>query len=216
MPATTIDADGLVRHLIATQGPERRLVAIAGPPGSGKSTLAEALHRRIEALAPGLAQIVPMDGFHYDDIILNARGERGRKGAPFTFDVDGLFWALTRLKQGTEAVAVPVFDRSLEIARAGAAIIAPATRIILVEGNYLLLDDPHWARLRPLFDVTAMLRVPRAVLIDRLNQRWRDLGYAEADIRPKVDANDSINVDLVLNGSTPAQFEIDTAGALAG
>ena len=119
-----------------------------------------------------------MDGFHFDDIVLNARGHRPRKGAPHTFDVDGLAATLARLAadDGRE-VAVPVFDRSIEIARAGARIIGPATRLVVVEGNYLLLDDPAWARLRGHFDATVMLAVPMPVVEARLR---RPLGRLRA------------------------------------
>ena len=117
----------------------RIIVALAGPPGSGKSTLAESLVESLNADVPGCATVLPMDGFHYDDLYLTPAGLRPRKGAPETFDVGGLRHTLLRLKsRDEEHVAVPIFDRQLEIARAGARLIAKATPIILVEGNYLL------------------------------------------------------------------------------
>ena len=74
--------------LLAETG--RRLVAIAGPPGGGKSTLCERLDHELNASRPGVAAIVPMDGYHFDDAILREKGTLARKGAPFTFDVGGL------------------------------------------------------------------------------------------------------------------------------
>ncbi|ACR31980.1 AAA family ATPase [Burkholderia glumae] len=190
----------------ATPG-ARRLVAVAGPPGAGKSTFAARLVAALNDGAPGHAALLSMDGFHYDDRVLNARGQRARKGAPHTFDVDGLAALLARLAadDGRE-IAVPVFDREIEIARAGAAIVPAAARIVVVEGNYLLLDDAAWAPLRAMFDTTVMLAVPRAVLIERLAARWQGYGMDEAAILAKLDGNDLPNVDLVLGGSVPADF----------
>ncbi len=119
-----VDLDGLVAALAERDGPGRRIVAIAGPPGGGKSTVADALVERLEAARPGEAAVLPMDGYHYDDGVLRARGRRARKGAPDTFDVGGLRQMLARLKRDDEdEVAVPVFDRAIEIARAGARLI---------------------------------------------------------------------------------------------
>ena len=93
-----IDLADLVEHLRRTQGLARRLVAIAGPPGAGKSTVAETLCANMNQREATLARILAMDGFHFDDRVLEARGLRARKGAPDTFDVDGLAAMLGRLR----------------------------------------------------------------------------------------------------------------------
>lgn len=106
------------------RGPRRCFAALAGPPGAGKSHVADELMTRLAVTAPGATAILPMDGYHFDDMLLNARGDRPRKGAPHTFDVDGFHAMLTRLAADDgRDVVVPVFDRSLEIARAGARVI---------------------------------------------------------------------------------------------
>ena len=134
--AERVDLAGLVRVARALLArPGRQVLAIAGAPGSGKSTLVESL---AQALAGQPVAILPMDGFHYDDAVLHAMGRRPWKGAPDTFDVGGLRSALARLRDPAEgAVAVPVFDRDLEISRGSARIIGPEVRLILAEGNYL-------------------------------------------------------------------------------
>lgn len=194
-----------VRRLAA----ERVLVAIAGPPGGGKSTFAAALASALNEAEAGAAAIVPMDGFHLDDGVLRQQGTLERKGAPQTYDVGGFASLLQRLRANEErSIAVPLFDRALEISRAGAALVPASTRHVIVEGNYLLLDDPDWIRLRPMFDLTVMLREARRVLEQRLIARWLSYGFDPAAARAKVEHNDLPNVDLVLNCSTAADIEL--------
>ena len=202
----------LAGDLLARPRQRRTVVAVAGAPGSGKSTLAETLKACLDATAPGLSQVLAMDGFHYDDLLLDQRGHRARKGAPYTFDVDGLATVLDRLRRddGRE-VAVPVFDRALEIARAGARLIGPEARIVIVEGNYLLLDDPAWAVLRQRFDLTVMLDVPLPVLEARLVARWAGFGYDAGQIRAKLEDNDLPNARLVATRSVAADVVIANA-----
>lgn len=210
--ARPIDLVGLAAHLRRTQGATRRLVAIAGPPGAGKSTVTETMCAKLNQPDASFAHLLAMDGFHFDDRVLEPRGQLLRKGAPDTFDVDGLAAMLDRLRadDGRE-IAVPVFDRALEIARAGAAIIPATARIVIVEGNYLLLDDPAfpaWASLTSRFDVTIMLEVSRAHLAKRLAARWRGFGLDAAAVAAKVDGNDLVNADLVIARSRAADFRL--------
>lgn len=204
-----IDLSGLAEHLLGLNVDRRQLVAIVGAPGAGKSTFVETLRDRLNHNRSGFARVLAMDGYHFDDRVLDARGDRARKGAPHTFDVGGLEAMLERLSADDgKDIAVPVFDRSLEIARAGAEIIPGAARLILVEGNYLLLDDPIWAPLRRHFHVTVRLDVPREVLIARLIVRWQGYGMSEAAVREKLEGNDLVNTDLVLSRSVAAQFVV--------
>lgn len=195
----------------AKAGTGRILVGIAGPPGVGKSTFCDALYTRLRTIQPGICAVLPMDGFHFDDSYLNEKGWRSRKGAPHTFDVRGLLHAVKRLKQNNEEfVAVPVFDRKLEIARAGARIICQEVSIILVEGNYLLLKDKLWLDVAGHFDVSVMLKADLKVLEQRLSKRWVDQGMVADKIAEKLGGNDLPNVHLVLENSVAADFELHT------
>lgn len=188
-------------------GRARFLVALAGAPGAGKSTLAQALAAALPA-----ARVVPMDGFHYDNAVLRVRGLLGRKGAPETFDAGGLLNLLGRLREPGE-VAIPVFDRAADLARAGGEVVTDADRILIVEGNYLLLDAQPWARMRPLFDLTVFIEVPEAELEARLIRRWRDHGLDEAAARARAQGNDIPNARLVARGSGPADLRLGPAAA---
>lgn len=181
---------------------QRVIAAIAGAPGSGKSTLADKLVAKLNGRKPGMAAVLPMDGYHYDDLYLVPAGLRPRKGAPMTFDVGGLYHTLLRLRARDEdEVAVPVFDRKIEIARAGARLIPKDVPVIVVEGNWLLLNQSPWDRLRPMFDLTVMVDVPEHALRARLRGRWERLGLSEAEIIEKLEENDLPNGRWVRDGS---------------
>lgn len=207
--AERVDLAGLVRVARALLArPGRQVLAIAGAPGSGKSTLVESL---AQALAGQPVAILPMDGFHYDDAVLHAMGRRPWKGAPDTFDVGGLRTTLKRLRDPAEgAVAVPVFDRSLEISRGSARIIGPEVRLILAEGNYLTLDADPWRSLRPCFDATVLIDVPEAELRRRLRQRWLGYKLTEAEIDFKLDQNDLPNGRVVAQSGGSVDYILHT------
>lgn len=208
---------GLGERILRMYGGSRLIVGVAGAPGSGKSTLAEALETEINRARPGLAAVLPMDGYHYDNAVLSELGRLARKGSPDTFDVGGLTHMLHRLSTNDEeTIAVPVFDRTIETARAGARLIPQSVGIVITEGNYLLLKRPPWNRLEGLFDFTVMIDVPTDVLRQRLEARWRHFGLSEAQVRHKVDVNDQPNGRLVIDESRPADCLFTGGIAVSG
>ena len=190
---TAIELAGRIAALPDTGS--RRIVAISGPPGSGKSTLAEAIVAGLENTGHETV-LMPMDGFHLDDRLLEPRGLLPRKGAPETFDFGGFFATLTRVRS-EETVILPVFDRTREIAIAGAAEIRPETRIVVVEGNYLCFDEDPWRELSTLWDFSVFLDVPMDELENRLVTRWLSFGYDPETARSKVSDNDLANARRV-------------------
>lgn len=189
----------------------RTLVAIAGPPGSGKSTFASRLRDQINATSPGTCAVLPMDGYHFDDSYLKLQNWQSRKGAPFTFDVGGLRSMLSRLKANREEqIAIPLFDREIEIARAGAEMISKTTSLILVEGNYLLLDEMPWRSLHGYFDKTLMLETSPKTLRSRLEARWTGMGLSDAAVDQKLNGNDLKNANLVTQASKAADYVVNT------
>jgi pantothenate kinase len=145
------DAPALIaraRRLAAAGG--RRVLGIAGPPAAGKSTLAA---RVVDALGPDLARRVAMDGFHYAQVELARLGRAHRKGAPDTFDADGFVALLERLRTSADAVVyAPEFRREIEEPIACAIPVPREVPLVVTEGNYLLVDDARWARVRGLLD----------------------------------------------------------------
>ena len=200
--------DTLVRDLIARAGNLPRLmVAVAGPPGSGKSTLADALRDALIAAGES-AVVVPMDGFHFDDIILNRRGHRPRKGAPWTFDVAGFEVLLKRIRAREPDIAIPVFDRTMELSKAAADIVNATDRFMIIEGNYLLLKSEPWNRLKPLFDVSLFLDVSLDEIERRLTGRILAHGHDAAYAKHWIESNDMLNVREVLANSAEPDVRI--------
>lgn len=190
----------------------RFVIALAGPPGVGKSTLSEALLAAFDAHGEA-ASIVPMDGFHLDNAVLEDRGDLDRKGAPFTFDADGFAALLHRLRRPSDRdIAIPVFDRLHDLSRAGGRVIPAGHRFLIAEGNYLLLDRAPWRDMADLFDMTVMLTAPAEILRARLIRRWIDHNLAEADAVARAMHNDIPNAELVLHASRAADITLQNGG----
>ncbi|TXR47807.1 nucleoside/nucleotide kinase family protein [Phyllobacterium endophyticum] len=199
----------LVPEILArAAGTSRLILAIAGPPGSGKSTFGEQLCVALNERAEGAAVVVPMDGFHLDNAVLDRLDLRKRKGSPPTFDCAGFEVMLKRLREGGADIVIPLFDRRLDLARAGADIVKTNQRILLVEGNYLLLDQAPWDRLAPYFDLTLFLDVDRLELENRLVQRWLAHGHNVGSAQKRAWSNDIPNAELVLEKSRPADYVV--------
>lgn len=175
------------------RGHDRFIVALAGPPGSGKTTLASAL---VGHLGPEAA-VLPMDGFHLDNDRLYKLGLFHRKGAPETFDVEG-FCRMLRDVRTRPAVLFPTFDRAADKTVPDAGQINADTRIVIAEGNYLLLSTPPWSGLGSLFDLTIRLDVGRVLLEERLVARWLAHGLPPAEAKARTLNNDLRNADYVM------------------
>ncbi|GGW31426.1 nucleoside triphosphate hydrolase [Gemmobacter lanyuensis] len=194
-------AEDIRRRATAKQG--RFITALAGAPGAGKSTLAATL---VAELGAG-ARVVPMDGFHLDNPVLEARGLIARKGCPESFDAKGFVHLVQRLTVEPEVV-IPIFDRSLDLARAGGDVVGPEDRILIVEGNYLLLDATPWAEARAFYDLTIALDVPEAELERRLIQRWIDFDHTPEAARLRALSNDIPNARRVVRESVAAEIVV--------
>ena len=199
------DMTGLVASILsAPQQGQRRIVAIAGPPGSGKSTIAKALVP-LAAQAGVIAQVVPMDGFHLDNSILLERNLIDVKGSPGTFDVRGFAELISRLGNEPEII-FPKFDRDKDLAIAGAGFVSEECDLVLVEGNYLLLDAPFWRDLWKYWDFSVFLDVEPKLLQERLMQRWLDQGLSLDQAKKRVNDNDLVNLKTVVCSSSVADF----------
>ena len=184
VPAVSTFAELLDRARKRAPGGARRIIGVVGTPGAGKTTLVEAV---IKALAisddrpDGWIAHVPMDGFHLADVELERRGRLDRKGAPDTFDPCGYAALLRRIhgmRDTDETVYAPAFDRDIEQPVAGSIPVLPQCELVLTEGNYLLLDDEAWRRVRAELDEVWFLDADDEVRRSRLVQRHVRFGKA--------------------------------------
>lgn len=198
--------ENLVEKILAAAASQPRfLVAICGAPTSGKTTLADRLVQRLN-LNGNKAVFVGMDGFHLDNCLLRQRRLLATKGAPETFDAEGFVNAISRIKSHEDDIYLPVFDRAIETARAAALVVRSSDRIIIVEGNYLLLRQPPWNRLAALFDLSIFIDVDMVELEQRSLARWRHYGYSEDEAQTKVQHNDLANARYVIENSSAADL----------
>jgi pantothenate kinase len=138
-----------------------------------------------------------MDGFHLADVELDRLGRRARKGAPDTFDAAGYGSLLERLRKSDDDVWAPAFDRAIEQPIAGSIPVLKHTRVVITEGNYLLLDDPVWARVRANIDTVWFYDLDENVRRERLINRHIQFGKSPADAVAWVDDVDERNAELI-------------------
>ena len=185
----------------------RYFIALSGPPASGKSTISQKLANDLSAKEYN-SSILQMDGFHYDDLILKEKKLLLKKGAPETFDVMGLINFVSRLQKEDEVV-IPIFDRSLELSRSSAVIISKNTKVIIVEGNYILLNSYPWCELHKFFNTTVMINCEKKILEKRLIERWKNFNLPKEEIDEKVYKNDLPNGVNVLKNSIKADYILE-------
>lgn len=173
--------------------PRGRIVGIVGPPGSGKSTVAEAVSAHLTI--PHC--VVAMDGFHYPQDTLRSLGRRDRMGAPDTFDTASLAKLLTLTRARQQPVAFPAFDRTIEEPVPNAITVTPDHELVIVEGNYLLLDTPEWGPVKQLLDRAVYVDIPTDIRIKRLIARHIAFGKSPQAATEWVARSDEANTAVI-------------------
>ena len=182
-----------LRHRL--DGGRRTLLGITGAPGSGKSTFAAWLQQQFGA---ELAVVVPMDGFHLGNAIIDGTPLRQRKGAMDTFDVGGYLSLLQRLvRRDGDVVYAPEFRRTLDEPVAASIAVPASVPLVITEGNYLLAETPQWKEVRAQLDEVWFMDTPPALRIGWLVDRHVEFGMLRAAAEAWATGPDETNAVLI-------------------
>lgn len=203
-----------VKSVAAASAGRRLAIGLIGGPGTGKSTISASLVQTLNAQGIPTA-LVPMDGFHMRHAKLEALGLVAQKGAPHTFEAQAFVDFLSTLKAAEHPVSGPIYTRDIEDVTDNGYIVAPDVQVLIVEGNYLLLDVAPWDRLRPLLDLAIHLDLPREIIRERLLRRHAEHGlFSSEHIARHVETVDMPNYDLVAATADRADVAITVDTAL--
>ncbi len=197
--------------LVAGAGGERVVIGVTGVPAAGKSTLAAQLGEATGGV------VVPMDGFHLAQAQLERLGLAHVKGALATFDGAGFVSLLSRIVARDEHVVyAPDFRRDIEEPVAGAIAVPREVSLVIVEGNYLLVDSPPWDHVRGLLTECWYLEADSEMVLDRLVERHVRGGRSPEQARAFALASDMVNAEFVSATASRADAVVTTTAVLPG
>jgi pantothenate kinase len=192
-------ATELLETLSNSPGKNRYFLGITGCPAAGKSMLAKNLTDEINfRTGDDLAAVVPMDGFHLPNSILKQRGLLNIKGAPETFDADSFVELINRLHEFPDrSIMCPAYDRKIHDPVENSITIKPCNRLIIVEGNYLLLNRAPWNLIRTKMNEVWYIDTPPNTVKEKLLRRHIAGGSSKKEAERKVESVDLPNAELI-------------------
>lgn len=190
---------GLINELLLSAAKkDRYILGLTGPPAAGKSTLAEQLVTLLNAKGQDWAIAVPMDGYHFSNDHLNELGLLHLKGVPASFDASAFVAFVASIRHETEEIhSAPEFLREIEASIPNAIVVRPQHKFVIVEGNYLLLDEEPWDKLQELMDETWFLSLKEVLRNQRLLARHVANGRTEDEAHEKIMTTDAPNAQRI-------------------
>ena len=187
---------------ISNESQKRVLIGIVGKPGAGKSTVTAELRK---ILPPNETRVLSQDGYHLSNTQLKELGRSERKGAPDTFDPQSFTELLKRVEQDLEnEIYFPIFHREIEESIAAEGVITPDTKIVLVEGNYLLLDSHGWHDVATYLNESWYLKIDDELRLKRLVERHIEFGKEPKFAHDWAHGTDEVNAKIIETTSTRA------------
>ncbi|PKY01760.1 P-loop containing nucleoside triphosphate hydrolase protein [Aspergillus campestris IBT 28561] len=228
MEAEYLRLAGTIRTKASVHNKPRLLVAVAGIPGSGKTTTASAVAQRLNAgPSPIRTVLVPMDGFHLPRSTLDQLPNREeayiRRGAPWTFDATRFLAFVHQLRQWADqahtstdnspTLYAPSFDHESKDPVENGIAITDDTTILILEGNYVLLDEPQWREVAPLMDLRVFVDADPSEARDRIARRHVQVGIEGtlADAYRRADSNDCLNARTIRGKLIPPDIVVQSA-----
>ncbi|MQL84969.1 hypothetical protein Taro_017473 [Colocasia esculenta] len=211
----------LLQNAVSMLDPKSKyIVGLAGPPGAGKSTIASEVVSRLNMLwaqkAPDVAStdmaiVVPMDGFHLYRFQLDAMEDpeaaHARRGAPWTFNPALLLKCLQTLRtQGS--IYAPSFDHGVGDPVEEDIFVSQQHKVVIVEGNYLFLEEESWKEISSIFDEKWFIDVDVNIAMQRVVKRHISTGKTPDIAKWRVDYNDRPNAELIMKSKKNADLVI--------
>lgn len=201
-------------RLCAKSSNSRYLIALSGLPGSGKSTLVARLAHEVNVRQSGAMMTLSMDGFHLTKAQLcqmpDPQAAFARRGAPWTFDVHALFQRLQLLRDNADQeTSWPDFQHGIGDPVQDAFVVAPSTRLILIEGLYLLRRVDGWESVSAKFDERWFLDTPFDVAMERLiNRHMASWQITREQAAERISSNDRLNAQIVAQDAQNANWRV--------
>lgn len=192
---------------------KRIIIFLAAPPGAGKSTLA----CLIETLSNGEIQALGMDGFHhYQSYILNhfvsVDGKKvpmkDVKGCPESFDYERFLSFIKNIKENDGYW--PLYNRVKHDVEDN--VIYVNKNIVLIEGNYLLLDEKPWNELIQYCDESIYIDTTEECVKERLILRKMKGGCRPHEAISFYKNSDGRNVRRILEKRLDSDHMIEFDG----